>query len=195
MAGVVGLAAIAALAPPPEAEAAKQETTLASGAQFLQVTEGVNAAPIARDQFSTVAGVQTLASGSTNRDWAEMVMLLGGFPRTEDNVTVMMRWMRQENGPDDWWNRNNPLNNGWGSGGNSGLGTYDSLVIAAENAAEALHSNPGYSAIVDGFASQAPTRVIEQAIWASPWATSHYANGAHWSQSPVPVIASPPGTW
>ncbi len=87
--------------------------------------------------------------------------------------------MRQENGTNDWWNRNNPLNNGWGSGGGSGLGSYDSLVIAAENAAEALLSHSGYRGIVAGFAASAPTQVIEQAIWASPWASGHYANGGH----------------
>jgi hypothetical protein len=163
--------------------------------QLLAVPKQIAAAPIARDSFATVSGVQGLAAGRTNRDWAELVLLLGDFPRTDENITVMMRWMRQENGPDNWWNRNNPLNNGWGSGGNSGLGSYDNLVIAAENAAEALHSNPGYSGIVAGLSSSAPTAQIEQAIWASPWATSHYANGSHWSYAPVPVIESPAGTW
>jgi len=32
-------------------------------------------------------------------------------------------------------------------------------------------------------------------MWASPWASSHYANGAHWSQAPVDVVKSPGGTW
>jgi hypothetical protein len=198
-AAVTALAALTAIAPAPppedEAVAASAPSAGLSREQVLDLPEGLTKASVARDGFATVAGVQGLAAGSTNRDWAELVLLLGDFPRTDDNITVMLRWMRQENGPDNWWNRNNPLNNGWGSGGNSGLGSYDTLVIAAENAAEALHSNPGYSAIVAGFSSSAPTAQIEQAIWASPWATSHYANGGHWSYSPVPIIESPPGTW
>ncbi|MDN4639457.1 hypothetical protein QCD70_04295 [Agreia sp. PsM10] len=199
-AAVLALAALTAIAPAPsmpQDEPALANSTLAGQAdeQVLDLPAGVTQASVARDSFATVAGVQGLAAGSTNRDWAELVLLLGDFPRTDDNVTVMLRWMRQENGPDNWWNRNNPLNNGWGSGGNSGLGSYDTLVIAAENAAEALHSNPGYAGIVAGFSSSAPTAQIEQAIWASPWATSHYANGAHWSYTPVPIIESPPGTW
>jgi hypothetical protein len=145
--------------------------------------------------FSAESGYATLAAGGTNHDWAKLVLLYAGFPRSEENVAVFTRWMRQENGTDDWWNRNNPLNNGWGSGGGSGLGSYPNLDLAAQNAAKALHGNPGYNAIVAAFASSAPTAVTEQAIWASPWASSHYAGGAHWSQAPVPAVKSPTGTW
>ncbi len=52
-----------------------------------------------------------------------------------------------------------------------------------------------YSGIVAAFAASAPTEQIEQAIWASPWASGHYANGGHWSYVPVPVVESPCGTW
>lgn len=163
--------------------------------QTLSVSQAAAALIAPRDDYSASGGLSELKAGTTNRDWAKLVLYLGSFPTSDSNIEVMLRWMRQENGPDNWWNRNNPLNNGWGSGGNSGLGSYDNLVIAAENAAEALHSNPGYSAIVAGFAADGPAATVEQAIWASPWATSHYANGAHWSYAPVPVIASPAGTW
>jgi hypothetical protein len=169
---------------------------LAAGAQTLSVAEGLSAAAITRDGYAATSGVETLASnGSTNRDWARLVMLLAGFPTSDSNITVMLRWMRQENGVDDWWNRNNPLNNGWGSGGGSGFGSYDNLVTAAENVAAALHSNSGYSGIVAGFASSAPTDVIEQAIWASPWAASHYANGTHWAYTAVTEVAAPSDAW
>lgn len=123
------------------------------------------------------------------------MLLLAGFPITENNVTVFTRWMRQENYTDSWWNRNNPLNNGWGSGGGGGLGSYDNLTLAAENAAEALLSNPGYGGIVDAFRASAPTAVTEAAIWASPWASGHYGNGARWSLVPVPVITAPADAW
>jgi len=83
-------------------------------------------------------------------------MLFAGFPVTDSNATVFTRWMRQENGSDDWFNRNNPLNNGWGSGGGGGLGSYDSLVIAAENAADVLHSVGGYIATAAPAAAPAP---------------------------------------
>jgi hypothetical protein len=201
---VVGFAALTALAPPPlpvespfeqEIEAAQAAAGPDSVGQTFTVPGGVAGASVARDSYDAVSGLQNLSKGSTNRDWAVLVLYMAGFPTSESNITVMMRWMRQENGPDDWWLRNNPLNNGWGSGGGSGLGSYDTLVTAAANVGNALHGNPGYSAIVAGFSSSAPTGQIEAAIWASPWATSHYGNGSHWSQSPVPVYSSPPGTW
>ncbi|GAB3617680.1 hypothetical protein GCM10027416_22370 [Okibacterium endophyticum] len=194
---VFTLAALTALAPPPQpSEAQARESILFSDAQSLSVSPKAASVTVSRDGYDAVSAVETVTvEGSTNQDWAKLVLLFGGFPVSDSNVTVMLRWMRQENGTNNWWNRNNPLNNGWGSGGGSGLGSYDNLVIAAENAAEALHGNPSYHAIVAGFASSAPTEVIESAIWASPWASSHYNNGSHWAYTPVPVVPSPAGTW
>lgn len=192
----VALATLPSIAPPRAATADEAlEAYVAANAQSLTVPENAPAAQVTRDSYGATPGIATLAASGTNHDWAKLVMLLAGWPQSESNITVFTRWMRQENGPDDWWNRNNPLNNGWGSGGGGGLGSYENLVIAAENAAEALHSHPGYAGIVAGFASSAPTEVIEQAIWASPWATSHYHNGGHWSYAPVPVVKAPADAW
>ena len=187
-------ATVLAFPPASRADVALEKYVVAN-AQSLEVPAEAAASVVVRDEFSTTSGYATYISGGTNHDWAKLVMLYAGFPLTDSNVAVFTRWMRQENGTDDWWNRNNPLNNGWGSGGGSGLGSYANLDIAAQNAAKALHGNPGYSAIVAGFAASAPTAQIEQAIWASPWASSHYANGSHWSQAPVDVVKSPGGTW
>ncbi|GAB2451690.1 hypothetical protein HD599_002468 [Conyzicola lurida] len=188
--------AVTVLAFPPGSSADEVlDEYIVANAQSVTVPAEASTITVARDTFSSVSGHDSFVAGGTNHDWAKLVLLYAGFPITESNVTVFTRWMRQENGTDDWWNRNNPLNNGWGSGGGSGLGSYASLDIAAQNAAKALHGNPGYSAIVAGFASSAPTAQIESAIWASPWASSHYANGAHWSQAAVPVVKSPEGTW
>lgn len=190
------LAVIAAIAPPPQPSAAEElQAYVDAHAQTLVVHEDAAVASVARDGYGATPGIQTLAAGGTNHDWAKMVLLLAGLPITENNVTVFTRWMRQENYVDSWWNRNNPLNNGWGSGGGGGLGSYDSLVIAAENAAEALLTNGGYSGIVAAFAADSPTEVTEAAIWASPWASGHYNNGAHWSYTPVPVIQAPADAW
>lgn len=190
------LAAVSAIAPPPlPTQAELHQAYLDDNAQSLAVPGTVVGSTVVRDQYSASPGVATLVAGGTNHDWAKLVMLFAGFPQTENNVTVFTRWMRQENGPDDWWNRNNPLNNGWGSGGGGGLGSYDNLVTAAENAAAALRGNPGYSGIVAAFENSAATEVTEAAIWASPWATGHYANGGHWSYRPVPVISAPRDAW
>lgn len=182
-----------ALVPPSDAE--RLAAYIEENAQTLAVTPAAASTVVVRDEFSVTPGIAELAAGGTNHDWAKLVLLLAEFPLSEQNVTVMTRWMRQENGPDDWWRRNNPLNNGWGSGGGGGLGRYPNLIVAAENAAEALHGNPGYASIVAALSSSAPTEVTERAIWASPWASGHYANGGHWSYKPVPVVKSPAGTW
>ncbi|MDQ2662363.1 MAG: hypothetical protein M3Y52_10875, partial [Actinomycetota bacterium] len=108
---------------------------------------------------------------------------------------VMLQWMREENGPDNWWNRNNPLNNGHGSGGGSGLGSYDSLVTAAEYAADNLLKRSFYTAIVAALEDGTSASAVAQAIWASPWASSHYGNGANWTTSPVPIIEAPESAW
>ncbi len=192
----LGLAAVVGLAPPPLPTAAEAlQGYLIQHAQTLTVQDATPAAPVARDTYSATPGIATFAAGGTNHDWAKLVLVLGAFPMTESNVTVLTRWMRQENGPDDWWNRNNPLNNGWGSGGGNGTGSYDSLVIAAQNAAASLRANSGYVAIAAALDAAAPSAQLEQAIWDSPWASSHYANGTHWSYVAVPVVKSPAGTW
>ena len=196
LAVLVGLVLIPGLAPPPPpSEAELHAAWVEENVQALSVSAAVPADGLGRDTYAATPGIATLAAGGTNYDWAKLVCLLAGFPMTESNITVIVRWMRQENFVDSWWNRNNPLNNGYGSGGGGGLGSYDSLVTAAENAAASFYGNPGYRPFVDAFLRSAPTEEIEAAIWASPWASGHYNNGAHWSYAEVPVITAPPEAW
>ncbi|MEO8261407.1 MAG: hypothetical protein ABI566_02460 [Pseudolysinimonas sp.] len=148
-----------------------------------------------RGVYSASPGIQTLKAEGTNYAWAKMVMLFAGWPMSDENITVFTRWMRQENGPDDWYNRNNPLNNGWGTQGGTFMSGYANLVDAAEQCAEALHTNPGYAGIANGFANSLPMEQTEAAIWASPWATGHYNNGAHWHYTPVDIVVAPAGAW
>lgn len=150
---------------------------------------------VARHDFSATPGYETFIQGGTNHDWAKLVLLMGEFPMTDSNVTVVTRWMRQENYVDTWYNRNNPLNNGWGSGGGGGLGRYVNLVDAAQNAAEALNTLGRYSEIVTTLRASAPTEQVERAIWFSGWATGMYNQGAHWAYNPVPVVTAPPSAW
>ena len=155
------------------------------------LTAGSSTVPM----FTGSTGVEGLKAVGTNAAWAEMVLLFGGFPRTDENITVILRWMRQENGVDNWWNRNNPLNNGWGTIEGNFLSGYVTLVDAAEQAADALHSRAGYAGIVVALSAGGSADATAQAIWASDWATGHYNNGAHWSTAPVPEIAAPAEAW
>lgn len=171
------------------------DARLASISQVLSVSDVAPVTVVPRGDYSATPGIATLVAGGTNYDWAKLVLLSGGWPMTDENVTVLLRWMRQENGADNWWNRNNPLNNGYGSGGGGGTGRYANLVIAAQKCAEGLGRHPGYREIVAALAASAPTEVTEAAIWASPWASGHYANGGHWHYSEVAMVTAPPGAW
>jgi hypothetical protein len=194
--GALSLIAVFAIAPPATPDAAGQLALyIAAHPQTLRVSDRVSLQDGARDGYSATAGAESLSANGTNYAWAKMVLLSGGWPQSEANVTVMVRWMRQENGTDSWWNRNNPMNNGYGSGGGGGLGSYDNLVTAAQKAAENLHRNPSFSTIVGAFAVSAPTNITEQAIWASPWASSHYGNGSRWHTSAVPEVKAPASAW
>ena len=173
------------------------DTTLAPGqapADQHLFTDATLAAPVVnRETLGATDSITSLARVGTNESWAKLVLIFGGWPQTEENVAVMMRWMRQENGPPDWWNRNNPLNNGYGSGGGAGLGSYPDLVTAAKYCAENLQR--GYPGIVAGLQAGTDANATAAAIWASPWASSHYANGAHWSTRPVEVVQAPASAW
>ncbi|MGO4533850.1 hypothetical protein [Leifsonia sp. 2MCAF36] len=205
---VIGLVCGFSIVPTDEALASTlriaPSTTLAPGApaervpshvpaQELLVDATIAAPVVNRENLSATDGLQTLARVGTNEAWAKLVLMFGGWPETDANVTVMLRWMRQENGPPDWWNRNNPLNNGYGSGGGAGLGSYPDLVSAAEYCAKNLQR--GYPDIVAGLEAGTSADTTAAAIWASPWATSHYGNGTHWSTRPVDIVQAPASAW
>lgn len=186
------LTAILAVAPPKAPDELASYITM--HAQKLDLKPSAKPTAASRDDYSATAGYETFVQGGTNYDWAKLVLLDGGFPVTDSNVTVMTRWMRQENGADDWWNRNNPLNNGLGSGGGGGTGTYANLQEAAKYLAANLR-RPIFSDIAAQFDAGSPTATIEATIWASRWATGHYANGDHWHYTPVDVVKAPASAW
>src|SRR4051794_22413036 len=121
--GAFWLVAVLAIAPSPPSADYQLATHLDQHAQTPQGATRTTVGAAARADSPATPGIQTFVAGGTNHDWAKLVMLFGGWPQTESNITVMLRWMRQENGPESWWTRNNPLNNGYGSGGGGGLGS------------------------------------------------------------------------
>lgn len=198
IAGLIATLALAPLSRPGEgspAFAASADSPHVGDTQTIDVAADVAAPSISREAYTAATGPQTLIAGGTNHDWAKLVLVDGGFPLTDENVNVMLRWMRQENGVDNWWNRNNPLNNGYGSGGGSGLGSYASLVDAAAFCADGLRKYSFYDAIEASLDAGTSAQATAQAIWASPWASSHYGNGTHWSTAAVPVIEAPGSAW
>lgn len=132
---------------------------------------------------------------STNVDWARVVLQDGGWPTSANNIAVLTQWMDSEESPAHWWNRNNPLNNGLGSGGGAGLGSYPDLLTAAHYVAENLHGGSSYASVVRDLASSAPPTTTAAAIWDSPWASSHYGYGGSWHSGTVPTVAAPASAW
>jgi hypothetical protein len=195
LASLALMGTFALVPPPPPSAAAQLDAYVRAHPQSLSVSQDAATATITRDRYGFAPGTASLASSGSNFDWAKLVLLDGGWPTSDVNATVLTRWMRQENGANDWWNRNNPLNNGLGSGGGGGTGTYANLVIAAQKVADNLHKNPGFATIAEAFAVSAPSAITEAAIWASPWASSHYANGANWHYTPVGSFTAPSSAW
>lgn len=191
---LIGAVAMYPLAAPPSLAEQRAEYAEQYAQDFALpsslATAATATAPLARDAFGSTPGPETFIAGGTNHDWAKLVLLYAGWPITDANVTVITRWMRQENGPDDWYRRNNPLNIGAG-----GFASYSSLDESARVVAKALTTSGGYREIAAAFAASADTATTEYAIWASPWAGGHYAWGGHWHYNPVPVVPGPASAW
>ena len=150
----------------------------------------------AADATGTRSTLRIEAGLSTNYDFARLVLRDGGWPTSANNTTVLTQWMRAEEPTSRWWNRDNPLNNGLGSGGGSGLGSYRSVLIAAFDVARNLE-NPsyGYPLVARDLAVSAKPATTSRAIWRSSWASGHYGQGANWDTLPVPSVAAPPSVW
>ena len=133
---------------------------------------------------------------STNYDWAKWVLHDGNWPQSSNNITVITRWMTSEEPTSNWFNRDNPLNNGYGCGGGSGLGTCANLLQAAHYVAENLIlGQADYGAITKDFAASASPSTTAQAIWNSPWASSHYCYGGCWFNGTAATVAAPAADW
>lgn len=132
---------------------------------------------------------------STNFDWAKWVLKDGNWPQSSNNITVITQWMSSEEPSSNWYNRNNPLNNGLGSGGGGGLGSYPDLLTAASYVAENLNNGSSYSAVVADLASSASPSTTAAAIWDSPWSSSHYGYGSSWHSGAVSSVSAPASDW
>ncbi|MCU1481165.1 MAG: hypothetical protein JWQ19_1951 [Subtercola sp.] len=193
----VFLIAPAANAGEPDARAAASLAPGPSMSQVLAAGASVGGVSADRDGYTVNKPTEaTIAPGSsTNKDWAALVLVDGGWPASDNNVTVILQWMDSENSPQSWWLRNNPLNNGYGSGGGAGFGSYPELVTAARDAALNLGTNSVYSQIIADFAASAPVATTVSAIEASPWASSHYGYGSIWHGVDVPIVAADSSAW
>ncbi|MBO9578715.1 MAG: hypothetical protein J7480_08130 [Microbacteriaceae bacterium] len=182
--------------PATAAEAARQAEALDD--QSLDVSTVALPSVAERDapaaEVSPARQKAILVADHTNYSWAKLILWYGGWPITDAAVTTIVRWMRQENGVDNWWNRNNPLNNGWGIG--DYMASNENLDMAAMNVADALNSLGGYAGIRAALAvGTGSPDDIWYAIWNSSWASGHYNGGTHYSTAPVPEVVAPAEAW
>lgn len=84
-------------------------------------------------------------------------------------------------GPDP----NNPALTSTGSQYGGGATDYVSWAAGLQGAADYLNM-PSYAGIKAGLENNDPT-AAKQALWASPWAASHYGYGANWANDPYPT--------
>ncbi|MBN9620037.1 MAG: peptidoglycan-binding protein [Actinobacteria bacterium] len=124
------------------------------------------------------SGSSDTGGTSTNYDWAKLVLSDGGWPQSSNNVTTITQWMSSEEPPSSWWNNINPLNNGYGSGGGSGLGSYPNLTTAADYVAQNLQKGSDYAQVVSDFSSSAAPATTATAIIDSDWSCGHYSGSA-----------------
>lgn len=195
--GAALLLLVTAVVPYRDGDAALAFGGAAIDDQSVQLAAAIDPVVPERDGYAAEVSPErvkaALVADRTNYAWAKLVLWYGGWPITDESVTTIVRWMRQENYVDNWWLRNNPLNNGWGVG--TYLNAAPSLDAAAQYAADAIHTLGGYSGILAAFASAAPSDQSASAIWYSSWATGHYDYGGHWSTAPVPAVVAPDDAW
>lgn len=142
---------------------------------------------IVNGALGDITGAGLAALPVTNQTWAALLLIDAGLPTTDNNVNNIMSWMEGENTPDNWFNRNNPLNSGQGpSGGDSGLGSYADLSTAAHFTAQ-LINEPNMSVIQQALAANAPFDVFLRAIQSSPW-DGGYASGIA-APGTVPIVS------
>lgn len=140
------------------------------------------------------------AASFANQTWAALVLTLAGDPVTPNNLSNMLAWMTHENSPSTWTGTagaNNPLNNGLGSGGGDGTGSYPDLFTAAVYAAKGIQggifssvcggNHPG--TIQAALKADAPGPVFIDAVRKSGWASGCYPSWTSIDSTPVVTAA------
>lgn len=125
--------------------------------------------------------------------WAHQFLKTIGAPETPGNVEFIYQWEKSEGGGGKY----NPLNTGpvsqhpeWTTTGEQfggGAADYASWEAGQLGSAYYLehYQQATYSKILSALRSDNPVSA-RQALWASPWAESHYGYGSNWSNATVP---------
>lgn len=125
--------------------------------------------------------------------WAHQFLKLLGAPESPGNVEFIYQWEKSEGDGGKF----NPLNTGpvlqhpeWTTTGEQfggGAADYASWEAGQLGSAYFLehYQQATYSKILSALRANDPVSARE-ALWASPWAESHYGYGSNWSNATVP---------
>lgn len=129
-------------------------------------------------------------ASNPREEWAiALLARLGNAQPSAATVAMVVEWTLAEDGSDGAFARNNPLNttmcgynqvgaiNGDGACGVGHYATYEDGL----DATVATLAQANFAGIRQALQSNDPEQA-RQALWASPWAASHYSGGAGWPQ-------------
>lgn len=122
--------------------------------------------------------------------WAQQALRQIGAPVTPGNVQFMYDWEKSEGGGGKF----NPLNMGpvpgqptlttTGQQYGGGAADYASWQAGLQGFNDYMNMS-NYTAVRDSLIANKP-QAARAALFASPWASSHYGYGANWNNDPVP---------
>lgn len=123
--------------------------------------------------------------------WDQRLLAADNAPLTPQNEQFIYDWMKSEGGG----GINNPLNQGpvpgnpslttSGSQYGGGAADYASIDSGIQGAVAYLHM-PAYAGVQSALLQGTSYQAAAQALWASPWAASHYGYGKNWNTDPLP---------
>jgi hypothetical protein len=124
--------------------------------------------------------------------WARQLLGALNVPVNATNLQFVYDWERSEGGGGAY----NPLNQGpvpgrpdlsGGTQYGGGASDYNGWQAGLEGAVAYLNM-PNYQAVLQALNGNNYWQMAG-ALWASPWAASHYGNGNNWSTQPAPGVA------
>jgi hypothetical protein len=127
--------------------------------------------------------------------WALRLLQALNAPVNTSNLTFIYQWEQSEGGGGEY----NPLNQGdvpgdssltsTGSQYGGGAANYVSWEAGIQGAVDYLHMS-NYKSVLSALMAGNGTAAAS-ALWASPWASSHYGYGSNWSNDALPTQQAP----
>lgn len=155
----------------------------------------IGAAPEAAPAQASVMSAAAPAANEREQWAIDFLAALGNAQPSGETVAMVVEWTLAEDAGDGAFGRNNPLNttqSGFeetqtiNSDGVKGYSTREAGLSAAVHTV----TNGLYNDVVVALQSN-DAESARQALWASPWAGSHYGYGASWPRYQVEMAQAP----